>query len=85
MFVSNKIINYNHGINDFIEKYSYENYITKDVTTITGELVVYFEDDYNNRIGEAQPDFLTYKYIENIVNRVFNGIEKNTLTLEFKK
>lgn len=67
-----------------IEKYSYENYLTKDVTTITGELVVYFEDDYNNRIGETQPDFLTYKYIENIVNRVFNGIEKNTLTLEFK-
>jgi hypothetical protein len=71
--------------NDFIEKYSNENYQIKDVTTITGELVNHFETDYNNRIGEYQPDFLTYKYIENIVNRVFNGIEKNTLTLEFKK
>ena len=71
--------------NDFVETYTNDNYKTKDITTITSELVNHFENDYINRIGETQPDFLTYNYINDIVNRVFNDIESNTLTIDFKK
>ena len=85
VYLDGSLINGVGEINDFIEKYANENYQTKDITTITNELVKHFETVYNNRIGEYQPDFLTYKYIEKIVNTVFNGIEKNTLILEFKK
>ncbi len=60
-----------------IESYSKENYLTKDVTTITAELVEMFEND--NRIF----DWLTYDYVENKVNEYFNSVAKYTLTLKF--
>ncbi len=85
VYLEGSLVNGVGEINDFIEKYTNENYQTKDVTTITNELDNHFETDYTNRIGEYQPEFLTYSYIKNIVKRVFNGIEENTLTLEFKK
>ena len=62
----------------YITQYATDKYKTKDITTITGELVEYFE------ANEIEHDFLTYGYIEDKVLNIFNETDSNTIDM-FKK
>jgi hypothetical protein len=60
---------------DFINQYTNDNYEAKNQETIVIELIQHF--DTNN----INFDFLTFKYIESIVNDVFKAIGNKTLNL----
>lgn len=62
-------------VTDVIATYTKENYLTKDITTITAELVVHFESE------DITGDFLTYGYIEKYVIETFSEIDNKTLNL----
>lgn len=63
------------GVRETIETYANENYTTKQPETIVIELTQLFDDK------GIYFDWLTYKYISEIVNGIFKTIDKNTLDL----
>ena len=65
------------GVAERIETYANDNYTTKDIDSIVTELYNEFEnEDLTNEY-----DWLTYNYIKELVNGVFNNIDRNTLNL----
>lgn len=68
-------------IDNTINEYAKENYKTKDILTIVCELVKHFDVDELSYFEYVEHEFLTFDYIENKVQNVFNEIENKTLDL----
>lgn len=86
IYLEGELNNGTGEINDHIIGYTNDNYKNGDVQTITNKLVEYFDENYGgfftvNRFERISIDFLTPKYIKDIVLNIFNSIEKNTLSL----
>ncbi len=68
--------------NDYIENFANENYKRKDIESITTELVNYFDENWRDFFyRDINDTFLTPEYIKGIVYRIFNNIDKHTLSL----
>lgn len=65
------------NILDLIEKTAVNKYATKNMTELTSELYNEFESENL----DLEHDWLTYNFIEEIVNKVFTNIDNKTLSL----